>query len=152
MTVDTTSSRLLAELHDVLLRRNLHADDEQHSDVDSQQQEFSPAVFWSVNAFLLFVLLAVCSYCWCCGGFQRFVRASSSSEQQRVSSDVQYRMNVLRRQQEREDAKKETPEERKEKLLQSFQRLHVSMVRLSVRKGLDSLFLSLSLSLLSPSL
>lgn len=51
----------------------------------------------------------------------------------RQQSDEEYRQTVLQRRQRRIDAKRDTPERRRNKLLQSFQRRNVSMVSSSTK-------------------
>ena len=50
----------------------------------------------------------------------------------RINSDEAYRQNVLERRQRQIEARRDSPEKRRRRLLQSFQRTSVSMVS---RKG-----------------
>ena len=78
-------------------------------------------VFWAVNGFILALLVSVCSWFWCCGGIERMTSATADSDQQYIRS-------VQRRQQERQAAEQMTPDQRKQRILQSIQRHQVKMV------------------------
>lgn len=105
-------------------------------DAASQQQgtasegnvQFDPAVFWSVNAFI-FVLVCT-TVVWCCRyGKRDWVAPGTQNGRQ--SSDETHRQAVLRRQELQRQAKIDTPAQRTRKLLRSFQRHMVQMVRRS---------------------
>ena len=68
--------------------------------------QFSPVAFWTLCAFAVFVTAGwIFSSCW-----------------------VRRQRAAYRRRQAEEEAKRETPEQRQAKLLQSFERHHVRMV------------------------
>ena len=76
-------------------------------------------VFWSVNAFILFLIFI--TGIWCC-----FVQKHVfSGTDRRIASDQFYRERRRRRQ---EAEKTESPEKRRQKLLASFSRHAVQMV------------------------
>lgn len=81
--------------------------------------DFNPKVFWSINAFIAFLLVATVLGCWYrvyhCG-----VRFDSNT----------YRLRVLRAQEAAAEAQKESPEKRKRLLLASFRRHGVTKVSL----------------------
>jgi len=78
-----------------------------------------PVVFWSVNAFLITLLLSICSWFWCCGG-EKFLN--------RTSSDDLYRQRVTERNLQRARRRTMTAPERKKTLESSFLKHKVRMV------------------------
>lgn len=89
---------------------------------DEDEAAFDPKVFWSVNAVIVCIVAISCTW-YCCFGGHRYL-----TEMGRVNSDEAYRQSVLERRQRRQEAKRDSPEKRRKKLLQSFQRTSVSMV------------------------
>lgn len=85
-----------------------------------EDSDFEPKVFWSVNAFIFFLVVFGCTWWW------RSLRTEVSNPR---NSDEVYRQTVQRRREAREEARKENPETRQRHLLGSFQRRNVSMVR-----------------------
>ena len=87
---------------------------------------FDPKVFWSVNALIFCLVVVSCAW-YCCFGGHVYL-----TELGRINSDEAYRQNVLERRQRQIEARRDSPEKRRRRLLQSFQRTSVSMVS---RKG-----------------
>jgi hypothetical protein len=87
--------------------------------------EFDHKVFWSVNAFIVVLLIGSCAWCYCYGGGKAFCLGSMN----RTQSDQEYQRAVLQRRQREAEQTKDSPEKRKRKLAQSFQRNQVGMVR-----------------------
>jgi hypothetical protein len=79
-------------------------------------------VFWGVNIFILFLLISACLWCYCI--------ATSSKHQlrRRQESDEIYRQTVLRRQQHELEIRRDSPDQRKRKVLDSFNRCQTRMV------------------------
>jgi hypothetical protein len=86
--------------------------------------EFDPKVFWSVNAFIVVLLIGSCAWCYCYGGGKAFCLGSMN----RTQSDQEYQRAVLQRRQREAEQTKDSPEKRKRKLAQSFQRNQVGMI------------------------
>lgn len=83
---------------------------------------FDARVFWSVNAFILVMLTATCTWCFCFGGLKRM------EEFRLVDTDLQYQQRVRDRQERRLAARRSTPAKRLARLKRSFQRNKVQMV------------------------
>jgi hypothetical protein len=92
---------------------------------EGEDATFDPKVFWSVNAVIVCIVTLSCAWYCCLGGHQYL------TEMGRINSDEAYRQTVLERRQRQQEAKRDSPEKRRKKLLQSFQRTSVSMVSLS---------------------
>ena len=90
----------------------------------SDLEEFDPRVFWSVNAFLMFMLCSVC--CWLCVMKPEFL---TNMHERRQRADSQYQQTLRERIRREEARKLDSPEQRRRKLLQSFKRHKVQMVR-----------------------
>jgi hypothetical protein len=76
-----------------------------------------PRVYWIVNSILITVSVAFLGFC-VCGGLERLNRYIYPE-----SSSVQtYRGRIRQQRLQQEQDKKETPEERRTKLIQSFHR------------------------------
>ena len=87
--------------------------------------EFDPKVFWSVNAFIFVMVVTIC-----CFYYHNSDKAwFPNQEERRRQSDDVYRQALRERLEQEEARKKETPEQRTRKLLQSFNRHKVQMVR-----------------------
>lgn len=85
--------------------------------------ETNNSVFWGVNGFICFLLcLAIV---WCCFS-SRFL---TNPQNRRLESDLQYQQTLNQREQQRQEAKIDSPEKRTKKLKQSFQKHGVVMVR-----------------------
>lgn len=85
--------------------------------------QFNPVVFWGVNAFIAFLLIAACTWCWWCGGWKWSATASS---------DVEYRRRLAEQQQQRQlttAAWSDDLETRQRKIVASFDKCHVKQVR-----------------------
>jgi hypothetical protein len=86
------------------------------------------------------IAVTVATLVWCvCGGFESLSRYISSG----MSSDQVYRERIIRRQQQRsgqDQEKKETPEQRRTNLLQSFHRNKVHSVSVD-KKCMPNFFL-----------
>jgi hypothetical protein len=106
----------------LFLRRRLQEAGEDASSADDGAA-FDPKVFWSVNALIFCIVVVSCSW-YCCFGGQVYL-----TELSRANSDEAYRQTVLERRQRRLEARRDSPEKRRRRLLQSFQRTSVSMVR-----------------------
>ena len=105
------------------LRRRLE-DAVSTEDDGSSGGSFDPKVFWSVNALIFCIIVG--SLVWfCCFGGHKILLLQEGN---RTNSDEAFRQAVLERQQRKEAAKRESPEKRRKRLLQSFQRHSVSMV------------------------
>jgi hypothetical protein len=111
---------------DTFLRRALHDDVSETSQgatsgsatVNSGHD--SSNVFWGVNFFLLVLLIGLSCYCW------RFHKCSVVGQR---ASDLAYQQVLQERRRIEEEKRKETPEKRQAKLLASFERNQVTMVR-----------------------
>ena len=105
------------------LRRHLQEDDNSvdTASASSGDNAFDPKVFWSVNALIFFIIVGSCI--WYCKFGNLLL-----TEQSRSASDEAYRQTVLERQQRRLERKRDSPEKRRKRLTQSFQRQSVSMV------------------------
>ena len=86
--------------------------------------EFDPKVFWSVNAFIFVMVVTMC-----CFYYHSDKWWFLNAEERRRQSDDVYRRALQERLEQEEARKKETPEQRTRKLLQSFSRHKVQMVR-----------------------
>jgi hypothetical protein len=86
---------------------------------------FDPKVFWSVNAFIFVLLISTVVVC-CFAKKEWF---TYDRETGRMNSDEQYRQTVLQRQRQQQQSKVETPAQRTRRLLRSFKRHQVEMVR-----------------------
>ena len=104
-----------------------------------EDSSFDPKVFWSVNAFILVLFCSALGIC-CFGKKEWF---SFDGEFARQQSDETYRQSVLQRRRQQQEAKTDTPAQRTRKLLRSFRRHRVEMVRWFVRLRFFSLALSL---------
>ena len=100
------------------LRRRL----EDTSEAGGSEAAFDPKVFWSVNALIFCIIVLSCTWYCCFGGHMLL------SERSRSDSDEAYRRTVLERRQRQIEARRDSPEKRRKRLLQSFQRHSVSMV------------------------
>ena len=101
------------------------------TNTSDDDDNFDPVVFWGVNAFLGVMLLVACGCCVVCGknNHWNYWLTITNMHERRRQTDVDYQRQ-LRQQNETQEARKvDTPAVRKQKLLQSFQRHHVSMVR-----------------------
>ena len=85
--------------------------------------EFDPKVFWSVNAFIFVMLMAMCLFCYF--GDKTWI---TNPEERRRRSDDAYRAALRDRLEQEAQRRLETPEQRTRKLLQSFKRHKVQMV------------------------
>lgn len=101
--------------------RGLSEPENQNEDTEHQTD---PVVFWGVNAFILVLLISVCSWLWCCGGYKGLTRVQQS--------DLQYAQRLQQRNAEREARRQMSPQERQVAIIQSLRRNQVRMVRLSV--------------------
>ena len=99
------------------------------SSSSSSEVSLDPKVFWPVNAFIFLLVIGACVF-YCRGGFDFFRSA-------RNESDETYQERLRRREQEAIERRRGTPEQRKRRLLRSFQRCKVQMVSHST-KGLCS--------------
>jgi hypothetical protein len=115
------------------LDENVSTAEPLEEDCNTTQTDYT--VVYAVNAFILALLLTVCSWFWCCGGAKRMVITPNSHTA--TSSDVLYQRQVLQRRLKREQRGQMTPEERKAKILQSIQRNRVHMVskRWNIHRG-----------------
>jgi hypothetical protein len=93
--------------------------------------EFDSFLFWSVNAFLLLTMVVVCLFCYCGGNKTTMQLVGLNTDQRRQESDRAYQQQVQRRLEQQAARKVECPEKRKQKLLKSFQRHKVQMVRVA---------------------
>ena len=80
----------------------------------------SNTVFWGVNGFICFLLALACL--WCCFSRKFLTRRP-------LDSDLEYQRSLNEREQQREQAKIDSPEKRTRKLKHSFQKHDVVMVR-----------------------
>ena len=85
---------------------------------------FDPKVFWSVNALIFCIIVGSCIW------YRKFGHLMLS-DQGRNASDLAFRQSVLEREQRRLERKRDSPEKRRKRLMQSFQRQSVSMVSCS---------------------
>jgi hypothetical protein len=100
--------------------------------------EFDPKVFWAVNGLLFFMMAAMAV--WCCFGKKDWL---TSAHRRRVETDETFQ-RVLRERHELQEARKvDSPAKRKEKLLQSFRRHQVQMVRMLLYYPISYFLLSL---------
>jgi hypothetical protein len=97
--------------------RSLAAADNQDEDME---HETDPVVFWSVNAFILTLLVSVCSWLWCCGGYKGLTQVRQS--------DLRYAHRQQQRNAEREARRQMSPQERQAAITQSLRRNQVRMV------------------------
>lgn len=87
-----------------------------------QDAEFDHTVFWCVNGFIFLIVVAM--VCWCCYGDKSFLNA----DQRRQETDRLYQASLREREQMRQQAKVDTPEQRRRKLQKLFQKHEVQMV------------------------
>jgi hypothetical protein len=90
---------------------------------DSNTPTYNIRVFWIVNMIFISVMLAILVWC-ACGGPWRVCRYTSPGS----SSDQVYREHISPQHFRQDQDKKETPEQRRTKLLQSFHRNKVHLV------------------------
>ena len=108
------------ELSSSFLRGLSEPENQNNEDIEHQTD---PAVFWGVNAFIFALLVSVCSWLWCCGGYNGLTQVQQS--------DLQYAQRVQQRNAEREARRQMSPQERQAAIVQSLRRNQVRMVRLS---------------------
>lgn len=103
------------------LRRRLEDADVEGPVSNDGSASFDPKVFWSVNALIVCIIVGSCV--WYCkyGSFLL-------TEQGRNTSDEAFRQAVRERQQRQLERKRDSPEKRRKRLMQSFKRQSVSMV------------------------
>jgi hypothetical protein len=89
---------------------------------------FNPAVFWSVNAFLLCMLLATCWSCRYGKKYLMIITRHSIDHNARHNSDLAFLRHQLAREAARAEQNTESPEQRKQNVLDSFRRCQVTMV------------------------
>lgn len=89
---------------------------------DEAENQTDPVVFWSVNAFILMLLVTVCSWLWCCDGYKRLTQVRQT--------DLHYAQILQQRNAEREARRQMSPQERQVAILQSLRRNQVRMVRI----------------------
>jgi hypothetical protein len=86
-------------------------------------------VLWGVTAFLCFMLILVCSFCYYYRGNNISCFWLTQIHERPRQAGEEYEEQQLRQQQDQQARKIDTPADRKHKILQSFQRHQVSMVR-----------------------
>lgn len=91
--------------------------------------EFNTSLFWCVNVFLMLAMVVACACCYCCGNKTTMHLVGFDAEQRRQESDRVYQRRVQERLEQQAALKVESPEKRKQKLVKSFQRHKVQMVR-----------------------
>lgn len=101
--------------------RGLADAEDQNEDMETQTD---PVVFWSVNAFIFSLLVSVCSWLWCCGGYKGLTQVRHS--------DLRYAQRLQQINAEREARRQMSPQERQAAILQSLRRNQVRMVRFPV--------------------
>lgn len=90
---------------------------------DAERQD-DPLAIWGVKAFVFLLLVSVCSWLSCCGGFKRLTQVQET--------DLRYAQRLQQRHAEREARRQMTPEERQAAIIQSLRRNQVRMVRFRV--------------------
>jgi hypothetical protein len=103
-----------------------HGNDDNDNSGNGESDSF---LFWSVNAFLLLTMIVACLFCYCGGNKMTMQLVGLNADQRRQESDRAYQQQVQQRLEEQAARKVECPEKRKQKLLKSFQRHKVQMVR-----------------------
>jgi hypothetical protein len=98
-------------------------------DCATTASSFNPTVFWSVNAFIFFMLLVACLSCRYGNKFFQLLMFSQSDHRARTNSDLAFVRHQMARDARAAAAAKETPARRKQRLLDSFRRCQVAMVR-----------------------
>jgi hypothetical protein len=113
------------------LQEELSSTTSSTNDNDAPDQDsFDPVVFWGVNIFLSFMLIVACTCCCICGKKNDWnCNWLVNMHERRRQTDEEYRQRLRQQFQELQAAERDTPAVRKAKLLQSFQRHQVSMVR-----------------------
>eukprot|EP00538_Stauroneis_constricta_P001072 CAMPEP_0119561442 /NCGR_PEP_ID=MMETSP1352-20130426/17645_1 /TAXON_ID=265584 /ORGANISM="Stauroneis constricta, Strain CCMP1120" /LENGTH=291 /DNA_ID=CAMNT_0007609651 /DNA_START=221 /DNA_END=1096 /DNA_ORIENTATION=+ len=89
---------------------------------NSDEKIFDSTVFWSVNAFVLFLILVMITCC-VLGNTDWLTNV----DQRRREADERYQASIREREREIAESKVETPEKRRKRLLQSFRRHKVLM-------------------------
>ena len=115
------NSALVQDSLSFLRRRLQDNDPDVSSGEGGDDAAFDPKVFWSVNALIFCIIVGSCI--WYCKFGSLLL-----TEQSRNASDEAYRQTVLERRQRRLERKRDSPEKRRKRLMQSFQRQSVSMV------------------------
>jgi hypothetical protein len=122
-TMDDTSNATL------VWRDILHSSSSSSSSTDTASTSLDTTLFWTVNGFLLLLVVLICAGCCYFGDKTMFVWFSPNDEQRRQQSDEAYRRTVQERRQRQQQQNLEPPAQRTKKLLKSFVRNQVQMVR-----------------------
>ena len=125
------SEAAAAAAHRLLQQEEMFDDS---STTENDQGEFDPNVFWGVNGFILFLFILACFLCWCKGAWL----TQLYDRRHQAAGDRAYQRRVLERMQEEQQAKSESPEKRQRKLLSSFKRHGVQMVRSTSHKSVSA--------------
>lgn len=104
--------------------------DNANDNSSSPSSSFNPTVFWTVNAFILCLLLAACCSCRYGGKYLGVIiqNMTRHDHHARQNSDLAFIRHQLAREAARAAAKQESPEIRKKRVLDSFRRCGVTMV------------------------
>lgn len=126
-----SAQQLLSYIERHLEKEDLmQEDDPSSSGGGKDSNAFDPKEFWfwAVNALIFCVVVGFAIWYCCFGGYKLFLTSPRNS-------DEAFRQNVLEREQRKQEKKRESPEKRRKRLLQSFQRKSVSMVRYLLLKN-----------------
>jgi hypothetical protein len=93
---------------------------------------FTP-VFWGVNAFILVMLLSVCTWCCYFGGKENLEQWST----RRRETDLEYRRALQERIEQQRAARRDSPQKRTARLKHSFHRCRVTMVCQAVISNIE---------------
>lgn len=95
---------------------------------NSNETGFDAQVFWSVNAFILTLLLGMCIWCCCFGGKRQLEASLTGGIARRVDADLEYQEILRQRRDARMAARRSTPTKRTAILKRSFVKNKVQMV------------------------
>jgi hypothetical protein len=90
---------------------------------------FNSTVFWCVNAFILCMLVTACLSCRYGSKYLLILTRQASDHHARQNSDLAFIRHQLAREAARAAASKESPARRKQRVMDSFRRCQVTMVR-----------------------
>ena len=124
------ASEAAAAAHRLLQQEEMFDD---NSTTENDQGEFNPNVFWGVNGFILCLFIVAC--CLCC---KSDWLTKLYDRRHQAAGDRAYQRRVLERMQEEQQAKLESPEKRQRKLLASFKRHGVQMVRRTIQSSVSA--------------
>jgi hypothetical protein len=105
------------------------------TDDEITSSEFDPRVFWAVNGLLFFMMATMAV--WCCFGKKDWL---TNAHRRRAETDETFQRGLRERHERKEALKVDSPAKRKEKLLQSFRRHQVQMVRMLLYSLSDLIF------------